>query len=185
MTQILRGITLDRTPVDVPAPPAWDSVALAAYEQGYMEGIEAGRRDLGTLERQLQEAVTRCIADQHASRDQITKRVTEVAELLLTTALRHRPDARMCGLLTRVGEVLRSFEAGPLELTVAPDAVGVVARAVESRNGGPEVTVTGDRTLGAGDFRLHSAWADADGTFQRYLAAARDAVEVELAGGAS
>jgi hypothetical protein len=36
--------------------------------------------------------------------------------------------------------------------------------------------------LSPGEFLIHSAWADAVGTFDRYYAAARDAMERAVAG---
>lgn len=187
MTRVLRRPSFDNIPIDVPAPPAWDSVAVSAYEQGFEEGgvtgREEGRRDLRELDTQLLEAVDRCIASVDAATEAMAKRVLDISELFVTTALRHAPDAGTRGMLVRLGEVLRTFESGPIELSVANDLVGDLQRIIADRTGHVDrVTVVGDHSLVPGEFRLHSEWADADGTFDRYLRAARDAMELNATG---
>ncbi len=187
MTRILRRPSFDGAPIDVPAPPAWDSVALAAYEQGYDEGgqrgRELGRRDLREMQTQLDTAVDRCLASIDSASHALAARVVDVSELYVTTALRHVPEARTAGMLVRLGEVLQAFEPGALEVSVAPDLVAELSDILAPRNvHGERVTVVGDASLLPGEFRMHSEWADADGTFERYLAAARDALELHLSG---
>jgi flagellar biosynthesis/type III secretory pathway protein FliH len=183
MTRVLRRPSLDRPPIDVPAPPAWDSVALAAYEQGYEEGARHGRRDQSVMRAELDAAVVRCLASVEAASKVLTARVLDVSELYVTTALRHVPDSRTAGMLVRLGEVLQVFEPGPLEISVATDLVTELAEILATRNvHGARVKVVADSTLLPGEFRVHSEWADADGTFERYLAAARDALELHLSG---
>jgi len=187
MTRILRRPSLHHAPVDVPAPPSWDSVALAAYEQGFDEGAkhgrELGRRDLREMQAQLDAAVDRCVADVEAASAAMAARVLDVCELYVTTALRHVPDARTAGMLVRLGEVLQAFDPGALEVSVASDLVGELSAILAPRNThGTSVKVVADPTLLPGEFRLQSEWADADGTFERYLAAARDALELHLSG---
>jgi flagellar assembly protein FliH len=187
MTRILRRPSFDNVPIDVPAPPSWDAVAVAAYEQGFEEGgvngREQGRRELRELDAQLLDAVDRCIASVDAATEAMAGRVLDVSELFVTTALRHTPEAGTYGLLVRLGEVLRTFEPGPVELSVANDLVDDLQQIIAARSGHVDrVTVVGDHSLAPGEFRLHSEWADADGTFDRYLEAARDALELNVAG---
>ncbi|MGZ4804934.1 MAG: FliH/SctL family protein, partial [Ilumatobacteraceae bacterium] len=185
MTRVLHSPSIDQAPVDVPAPPAWDSVALSAYEQGFDEGgqhgRELGRRDLREMQSQLDAAVDRCLASMEAASKAMAARVIDVSELYVTTALRHIPDARTAGMLVRLGEVLQVFEPGSLEVSVAPDLVAELTEILAPRNvHGTRVKVAADANLLPGEFRLHSEWADADGTFERYLAAARNALELHL-----
>jgi hypothetical protein len=70
-----------------------------------------------------------------------------------------------------------------LEVSVAPDLVAELTEILAPRNAhGTRVKVVPDANLLPGEFRMHSEWADADGTFERYLAAARDALELHLSG---
>ncbi len=187
MTRVLRSPSIDQAPVDVPAPPAWDSVALSAYEQGFDEGghhgRELGRRDLREMQSQLDAAVDRCLACMDAASKAMAARVLDVSELYVTTALRHIPETRTAGMLVRLGEVLQVFEPGSLEVSVAPDLVAELTEILAPRNvHGTRVRVVPDANLLPGEFRMHSEWADADGTFERYLAAAREALELHLSG---
>jgi flagellar biosynthesis/type III secretory pathway protein FliH len=161
---------------------------MAAYEQGYAEGghqgRELGRRDLREMEAQLLAAVDRCLAGMDAASSAMAARVLDVSELYVTTALRHIPDARTAGMLVRLGEVLQSFEPGALEVSAAPELVNELSEMLAPRNKhGMRVRVVADPDLLPGEFRLHSDWADADGTFQRYLDVARQALELHLSGG--
>jgi flagellar biosynthesis/type III secretory pathway protein FliH len=183
MTRVIRGPELHHAPVDVPAPPAWDAVALAAYEYGYRQGNVDGRVDVRGMEQQLGDATARCLIAIEQSTQQMTSRLLEIAELFVTTTLRHVPEARTAGLLVRLGEALRAFDADPLELSVSPTDVADVVDAIALRaNDATRVTVMGDPTLAPGEFHIHSSWADAAGTFDRYFAAARDAMERSVAG---
>jgi flagellar biosynthesis/type III secretory pathway protein FliH len=182
MTRVLRRPSFGESPIDVPAPPGWDSVALAAYEQGYelgdRTGRHAGRRDLLVIDGHIDRCLT-AIAE--ASRA-MTQRVIEVAELFITTTLRHHPDARTTGLMVRVGEVLATFDPGAICLFVHPDDLAAATDAVAERSpNGQTLTVSSDSTLHPGEFRLSSEWADAEGTFDRYMEAAREAIEMHLA----
>ena len=185
MTRVLQSPAFDDTAIGVPAPPAWDSVAVAAFEQGFAQGAEAGRsagrRDLMLGESNLRSALDECMGAIESSLHQFNQRVIEVAELFVTTALRHIPEARTTGLLVRMGEVLATFDPGTVVVSVEPDAVTEVSEAFARRPPrSHSITVTADRTLATGEFRLQSEWADAEGTFQRYIEAAREAVELHL-----
>ncbi|MBI4885057.1 MAG: hypothetical protein HY826_13485 [Actinobacteria bacterium] len=186
MTRILHRPSFGQRAVDVPTPPSWEPAALAAYEQGYHEGthsrLENSRRELGNMETKLIDAVDRCLAAVNAATETMCGRLLDVAELFVTTALRHAPEAGTAGMLVRVGEVLRAFEPGAMELSVAFDLVDDVAAIMASRGDcGGRVVVSGASDLVPGEFRLHSEWADADGTFDRYLEAARTAFELATA----
>jgi hypothetical protein len=86
-------------------------------------------------------------------------------------------------LLVRLGEALRAFDADPLEISVAPSDVADVVDAISARStDASRITVIGEASLSPGEFLIHSAWADAVGTFDRYFAAARDALERAVAG---
>lgn len=181
MTRVLQRPSFDAAPIDVPAPPSWDSVALLAFEQGYARGEQdgraTGRRELLVVDGQID----RCIAAIDAASTDLTRRVLQVAELFVTTVLRHLPEARTAGLLIRLGEVLATFDPGRIVLAVHPDDVAAAADALAARPAtGQDVTVSGDPSLARGEFRLDSDWAQADGTFDRYLAAAREALELHL-----
>lgn len=178
MSRVIQGAELHHAPIDVPAPPAWDAVALSAYEAGFARGIAEGRTDISAMQVQLLGAIERCVDEMHLASERMTSRVLEISELFVTTVLRHLPEARTHGLLVRLGEVLRTFELEPLEVSVVPDSVADVVEALslQPRLAG-NVSVVGDPTLHPGEFHIHSEWADADGTFDRYLALARDALE--------
>ena len=181
MTRVLQRPAFETAPIDVPAPPSWDSVALAAFEQGFARGEcsgrDAGRRDLLFVDGH----VDRCVAAVDDASDALTRRVLEVAELFVTTALRHFPEARTAGLLIRLGEVLAAFDPGAIVVSVHPDDAAAAIDAVAGRTpNGQVITVISDSGLASGEFRLHSEWAQAEGTFDRYLAAAREALELHL-----
>ncbi|MCU1365068.1 MAG: hypothetical protein JWL72_1221 [Ilumatobacteraceae bacterium] len=181
MTRVLQRPSFDDAPIDVPAPPSWDSSALAAYELGYARGSTAGR-DSGRLDLLIIEGhVDRCMAAVAEAADAMSRRVLEVAELFVTTTLRHVPEARTAGLLVRLGEVLASFDPGTITLTVHPDDAEIAADCIARRPpNGQNITVLSDRRLSPGEFRLNSDWAQAEGTFDRYIAAAREALELHL-----
>jgi len=181
MTRVLQRPSFDEAPIDVPAPPSWDSVALAAYELGFARGEEAGR-DSGRLDLLfVDDRIENCLTAIETASDALNRRVLEIAELFVTTTLRHLPEARTAGLLVRLGEVLNSFDPGPIQLTVHPEDIGAATDAVARRQpNGQNITVSGDRTLARGEFRLTSDWAQADGTFDRYFAAAREALELHV-----
>jgi len=183
MTRILQRPDFGESPVNVPAPPAWDAGALSAYEQGYAEGVQAGR-DAGRLDLLIVGGqVDRCVDVINASSRAMNARVIEVAELFVTTALRHIPEARTAGLLVRLGEVLATFDPGPMTLALHPDDVEQATDAVQTRSTYARfVTVVSDNSLQPGEFRLSSEWADAEATFDRYLSAAREALELHLSG---
>jgi flagellar biosynthesis/type III secretory pathway protein FliH len=169
----------------VPAPAAWDSAALAAYEQSFQEAsgssVDRGRRDLRQMEAELADATARCLAAVEAARKLMVRRSLEIAQLFVTTTLRHLPEAGVTGMLVRLGEVLRTFEPGPLELAVSPALVGDVEAIIAARNEyGEHTVVVGDESLAPGEFRLRSEWADAEGTFERYMQAARNALEMTV-----
>lgn len=183
MSRVIRSAELHEAPIDIPAPPAWDSVALAAFEMGYQQGVTAGRLDVGAVESTLADACQCCVDAVDRATATMVARTLEVAELFVTTVLRHVPEARTAGMLVRLGEVLAAFETDPLEVSVAPSDVTEVAAVMAARPQlAARVNVVGDPQLAEGEFRIHSEWADADGTFDRYLAAARDALERMLPG---
>ncbi|MCU1393262.1 MAG: hypothetical protein JWM34_1690 [Ilumatobacteraceae bacterium] len=181
MTRLLQRPSFEESPVDVPAPPSWDSVALAAYELGFAKGESTGR-DGGRLDQLFVDGrVDQCLAAIDAAADEMTRRVLEVSELFVATVLRHLPEARTAGLLLRLGEVLTAFDPGSLVLSVNPDDLDAASESMARRPpNGHTVSIVGDRHLATGEFRLTSDWASADGTFDRYLDAAREALELHL-----
>ena len=181
MTRVLQRPSFNEAPIDVPAPPSWDSVALAAYELGFVRGEQSGR-DSGRLDLLfVDDHVDRCLAAIDEASDALNRSALQVAELFVTTVLRHLPEARTAGLLVRLGEVLSAFDPGSILLSVHPDDVEAATDAVAGRpQNGQNITVTADRSLASGEFRLSSDWAQAEGTFDRYLAAAREALELHL-----
>ncbi|MCE9620944.1 MAG: hypothetical protein K8R99_01215 [Actinomycetia bacterium] len=186
MTRILQRPSLNANAVALRAPPSWDPIALSAYEQGYSEGagtmLEKGRRDLHRFETEIIDATQRCLHAVETARQLMARRTLDIAELFVTTALRDIPEAGTAGMLVRLGEVLRAFEPGPIELSVATDLVGELEAIMATRNDyADRVKVVDDPTLKPGEFRLHSEWADADGTFERYISAARAALEAHPA----
>lgn len=182
MTRVLQRPSFETAPIDVPAPPSWDSVALAAFEQGFARGERSGR-DSGRQDLLFVDGhIDRCLAAVDEASDALSRRVLQVAELFVTTALRHLPEARTAGLLIRLGEVLSAFDPGAIVVAVHPEDAAAAADAIANRPpSGQTITVVSDHTLSSGEFRLGSEWAQADGTFDRYIAAAREALELHLA----
>lgn len=181
MTRVLQRPSFDDAPIDVPAPPSWDSSALAAYELGFARGSETGR-DSGRLDLLIVGGhIDRCIDAVDEASEALSRRVLEVAELFVTTVLRHIPEARTAGLLIRLAEVLTTFDPGNICLSVHPDDAETAAECLLRRPpNGQHVSVLTDRNLAPGEFRLNSDWAQAEGTFDRYMAAAREALELHL-----
>jgi hypothetical protein len=222
MTRLLQRPAIHAAPVEVPAPPAWDSVALAAYEQGHAEGSAAGREQGRRDHLIVGGEIDRCIAAVQASLAATNERLAQIAELFVTTTLRHCPDIRTAGLLVRLREVLDALDPGVITIHVHPDAVEATLATCDRRadhggpagslggslggehaggpggslgggpagslgggpggslGGGHRIVVTSDRRLATGEFRVTSEWADAEGTFERYIAAARAAIDLHL-----
>jgi flagellar biosynthesis/type III secretory pathway protein FliH len=172
-------------PISVPGPLAWGPVAVAAHDQGYAQGLiegrQQGRRDLAHLVGELREAVDTCAADIHRARLALLGRVMDVAELLVTTVLRHQPDTATAGLLVRVREALDSVDPGAVQLAVHPELVASVVEVVQTGALPVAVVVSGDMSLEHGEFRLRTEWASADATWEHYLDAAREAVAMHIA----
>lgn len=184
MTRVLRAPGL-AAPISVPGPLAWGPVAVAAHDQGYAQGVidgrQQGRRDLSHLAGELRTALDACLADIHHAHLALLARVMDVAELLVTTVLRHQPDTTTSGLLVRVREALDGLDPGAIELVVHP---ALLASVTEVAHGGAfpvAVVITGDAALELGEFRLQAEWASADATWQHYLDAAREAVAMHVA----
>jgi flagellar biosynthesis/type III secretory pathway protein FliH len=123
--------------------------------------------------------VTTCSAGVDDARRALLTRVMDVAELMVTTVLRHQPDTATAGLLVRVREALDGLDPGPVELAVHPD---LEASVLELLHREPlPATVTADAGLALGEFRIATEWASADATWQHYLDAAREAVTMHVA----
>lgn len=186
MTRVLRAAGM-APPISVPGPTAWGPIANAAHDQGYAEGYARGladgraqgRHDLSHLGDELRLAVTTCLTAIDDARRVLLTRVMDVAELLVTTVLRHQPDTATAGLLGRVRETLDGLDPGPTDLAVHPDLVASVTELVGEH--GVPVTVGPDPSLSLGEFRITAEWASADATWQHYLEAAREAVALHVA----
>lgn len=182
MTRVLRAAGL-AAPISVPGPAAWGPVAVAAHDQGYAQGLidgrAQGRHDLAHLGDELRLAVTTCLATIDDARRVLLGRVMDVAELMITTVLRHQPDTATAGLVVRVREALDGLDPGPIEVTVHPDLESSVSELL-ARDPLP-VTITTDPGLALGEFRVATEWASADATWTHYLAAAREAVAMHVA----
>lgn len=172
-------------PVDVPAPAAWNPSAQAAYERGLAEGREQGHRtgrlDAEPVTQAIAHAVTTCAAEIARVKDDLDRRVLQVAEMYVATVLRHVPDARTSGLLVRIAEAIDAIDAGAIVICVRTEAVTPIAAAIGALSGQQDVSVVADDTLQSGEFRLRTEWAEAEGTWDRYLAAAQTAVEMYVA----
>lgn len=182
MTRVLRAAGL-AAPISVPGPGAWGPVAVAAHDQGYAQGLidgrAQGRHDMAHLGDELRLAVTTCLAAVEEARRALLTRVMDVAELMITTVLRHQPDTTTAGLVVRIREVLDGLDPGRVELTVHP----ALSSSVEDLLSGDAlaVDVTSDAALALGEFRVATEWASADATWQHYLDAAREAVTMHVA----
>lgn len=184
--RILQRPSFGPVAVEVPAPPAWDRAALAAYEQSFRDDggskLDRGRRDLHHIEGQLVAATGSCLAAIDAARTSMVRRSLEIAEEFVTTTLRHKPEVGVAGMLVRLGEVLNALEPDPLELAVTPGLVDDVEGIIATRSDhAGRITVIGDPSMAPGEFRLRSEWADAEGTFQKYMSCARAALETMVA----
>ena len=172
-------------PVDVPAPSAWDPTAQAAYERGVADGRAEGHR-LGRLDAEpvlvaIAQAVTTCAAEVASAKADLDRRILQVAEMYVSTVLRHVPDARTAGLLVRIAETIDALDAGAVVVCVCPDAVARTNDALGRLSGQPHIQVVSDAGLALGEFRIRTEWAEAEGTWDRYLAAAQAAMELYVA----
>lgn len=182
MTRVLRAAGM-AAPISVPGPGAWGPVAVAAHDQGYAQGLidgrVQGRHDLAHLGDELRLAVTACLAAVDDARRVLLARVMDVAELMITTVLRHQPDTATLGLLVRVREALDGLDPGRIELTVHPDLVSSVEALLTAD--AMAVDVGADASLALGEFRIATEWASADATWQHYLDAAHEALAMHVA----
>ena len=182
MTRVLRAAGM-AAPISVPGPGAWGPVAVAAHDQGYAQGLidgrAQGRHDMAHLGDELRLAVTTCLATVDDARRMLLTRVMDIAELMITTVLRHQPDTTTAGLLVRVREALDGLDPGRVELTVHPDLAPAVERLLAAEAIAVEVGT--DPSLALGEFRIATEWASADATWQHYLHAAREAVAMHVA----
>jgi flagellar biosynthesis/type III secretory pathway protein FliH len=128
---------------------------------------------------ELRLAVTTCLAAIDDARRALLTRVMDVAELMITTVLRHQPDTTTAGLLVRIREALDGLDPGRIELTVHP----AVSSSVEGLLAADAlaVDIATDAALELGEFRIATEWAAADATWQHYVEAAREAVAMHVA----
>ena len=197
MARLLRDTVLQSAPIAVPVPGSWDPIAQAAYEQGRADGLLAGhaagyesgyetgyttaRVELETLRDELVSAAAVCHGEiVRAHRDLVT-RVIELAELYVQTVVRHVPDASAQSLLARIDEALAALEPGQLEVSVPAAVLDEVRAIFAAREQMTYVTVIAGTGLAAGEYRIRGDWADADGAWHHYVAAATEAISAYLA----
>jgi flagellar biosynthesis/type III secretory pathway protein FliH len=188
MARLLRDVVVHAAPVTVPLPGSWDAAAeqafetgrLAGREEGFAEGHATGRQELAAIADRVVEAVARCgeqVARAHAD---LVERVVEVAQLYVQAVVRHVPDASALGMLARIEEALVHLEPAPFELLVPADVVDDLSALFAARDDRAAVTVVAGTALAPGEFTVRSAWSQADGTWENYLEAARNAIETYL-----
>jgi flagellar biosynthesis/type III secretory pathway protein FliH len=192
MGRVLRDPQLELAPINVPAPGAWDPVAQAAYEQGradgYTHGYEVGRRDgfdtgrheLDRVADQIMHAATRCFDEVRLLHAELVGRLIEFCDLYVRTVVRGAPDASAVGLLARVESAIEALEPGRLELSVEPDVVEELTAMFEAADHQMEIMVVASDSVGPGEYKLRTEWAEADGSWDRYIEAAREAMTMYL-----
>jgi flagellar biosynthesis/type III secretory pathway protein FliH len=188
MGRVLRDTRLDSAPIAVPAPGSWDPVAQAAYEQGRVdgyshglalgdrEGYERGRRDLDAVADRTVQAAHRCFDEVRRLHTQLVARTIELADLYVRTVIRTAPDASAHGMLARIEEALTQLEPGELELAVEPSVLEELTALFAAADHAMPIRVTAGDGLTAGEYRIRTDWAEADGTWDRYIEAAREAM---------
>lgn len=193
MARVLRDARFDGTPIAVPVPGSWDPVAQAAYEQGradgyahghtvgYDEGYATGRHDLAAVADRVVGAATRCFEELRVLHADLVTRVVELAELYVRAVVRHTPDAAAAGMLRRIEEALVALEPGRLELHVEAEVVEELARLFVGHDSGSVIDVVAGSGLAPGEYRVRSDWAEVEGTWDRYLEAAQEAVSLYVA----
>ena len=182
MTRVLRAAGM-APPISVPGPGAWGPVAIAAHDQGYAQGLidgrAQGRHDMAHLGDELRLAVTSCLTAIDDARRALLPRVMDVAELMITTVLRHQPDTTTAGLVVRIREALDGLDPARIELSVHPALASSVGALLAAD--ALAVDITPDAALDLGEFRIATEWASADATWKHYLDAAREAVAMHVA----
>lgn len=193
MTRVLRSIALAEDPVALPGPGSWDTSTQAIHDQGREEGyaegyaagraagFTAGRDELTAIAASLREATATCIGEVRAAHRELVERIVELAELYAVTVARRLPDPSARGLLDRVAEALGVVEPAALELAVPPTDVDEVSRLLATGEDGPAIRVVGGHHLRPGEYRLRGEYAEVDGTWERYLDAAQEAISSYLA----
>ncbi len=189
MARVLQNAQFHAAPIAVPMPGSWDAAAQAAYEQGlsegfakgHIEGRVAGRSELTLVADRVVHAATACFDDIRVLHSDLVERVVELAELYVQTVVRHMPDDTVAGLLQRIEEALAAVEPGMLELQVEAEHVEAMAALFAVHESGSVITVVAGRNLAPGEYRVRSEWAEVDGTWDRYLEAAREAIGMHLA----
>jgi len=191
MSRVLRDPTLQTLAIEVPVPGSWDPIAQAAYEQGradgythghsigYSEGFDTGRHDLSAVADRMVHAATRCFDEVRVLHADLVTRVIELADLYVRTVVRGVPDASASGMLARIEEALASLEPGALELTVRADVVAELTALFAEHERALQINVVAGE-LEMGEYRIRSEWAEVDGTWDRYVHAANEAMTMYL-----
>jgi flagellar biosynthesis/type III secretory pathway protein FliH len=185
MSRLISLPSVGAAPVAVPVPGTWDAVATAAYEQGRREGFDEGRalgrQELALLAEPLSTAIDLCCERIVAAHRDLARRTAELADLYATTVLRHATGEFVRGHLLRLEETLAALDEGSVEVRVPPALVDQTEQAMAHRSSKMAVLVVGDPALGDGEFRVRAEWADAEGTFERFVEAAREALALYMA----
>lgn len=192
MARVLRDAQIETLPIAVPVPGSWDPVAQAAYEQGRAdgydhgvsvgdrEGFTRGRSELDAVADRVVHAAARCHDEVRRLHTHLVERVIDLSDLYVRTVVRERPDASARGMLARIEEALGQLEPGQLELAVEPGVVDELSELFAKADHQMAVAVVPDEALAPGEYRLRTEWAEADGTWERYVEAAREAMTMYL-----
>lgn len=193
MARVLQNAQFHTAPIAVPMPGSWDPIAQAAYEQGradgfaqghaagYDEGFAIGRHDLTAIAERVVHAAASCFEEVRVLHADLVERVIELAELYVRTVVRHVPDQSAQGVLRRIEEALAALEPGVLELQVEASLVAEMTTLFTAHESGSVVSVVAGAGLAPGEYRVRSEWAEVEGTWERYVDAAREAVGMFLA----
>lgn len=173
LSEVLRAtvVAADRRALTVPDRDVVGPVLAARLEAAREEGYAAGHRD-GRAEGErtarahldgLATAVDAALAATRA--DLASVRATQAAEIttlagdIARVVLAREPSRTGADALAAVEQALAELDDTDLTVSVAPDDVDMVSRALAGQSG---VTVVADARLGVGEARVRGAHAAAD-----------------------
>jgi len=165
----------DPTSIDPVVRASVDEATAVAYERGFADGMNAGRREAYAEADELANVIRTASLDAAVRLAEArAARSFEVIELALTITeqiLGREPHDGGLVLLDRLRSALENLDDEPLRIFCHPEDAPVIERGIV---GARNVRVEPDDLLQPGEARVQGPWSQADLTFAGALEAIRE-----------